>query len=129
MLAMVLTILVNIFVGTLLIIHECVWVPRYRNEGSPLEEKDIMSEIKPNHWKNENCDKKFLQYFKLKIVEIAKDEGYRAGLMLKNILGLSVVNREVDIEYEIKKKQSMPVEESESDSQEQIVNLGYLKFL
>ena len=39
--------------------------------------------------------------------------------MLKNILDLPVVNREVDIEYEIKKKQSMPVEDSESDSQGQ----------
>ena len=49
--------------------------------------------------------------------------------MLKNILDLPVVNREVGIEYEIKKKQSMPVEDSESNSQGQIVNLGYLKFL
>ena len=44
---------------------------------------------------------------------------HHAGLMLKNILDLPVVNREVDIEYEIKKKQSMPVEDSESDSQGQ----------
>ena len=73
--------------------------------------------------------KKFFQYFKLKIMEIAKNGGYHAGLMLKNILDLPVVNREVGIEYEIKKKQSMPVEDSESNSQGQIVNLGYLKFL
>ena len=62
-----------------------------------------------------------------------KDENLRATLMLKNILGTAMLNKDIDVNYEIKKRQTMEIqdfdEDEEMDSQEQIANLGFLKLL